>query len=96
MRAYSHTAKIAVDAGEVAVMHLCSVMKVECDYNFYGKISSLIPEFGGTVDNTSFEENVTVDFHIPSESEGKFSAKLSDASFGKLKAQKSGEIFCKI
>lgn len=96
VRAYSHTAKIAVDAGEVAVMHLCSVMKVECDYNFYGKISSLIPEFGGTVDNTSFEENVTVDFHIPSESEGKFSAKLSDASFGKLKAQKSGEIFCKV
>lgn len=96
VRAYSHTAKIAVDAGEIATMHLCSIMKIECDYNFYGKISSLIPEFGGAVDDTVFEENVTVKFHIPSENEGRFSSKLTDASFGKLQAQKIGEIFCKI
>ena len=96
VRAYSHTAKIAVDAGNPVTMRLCSCMTVCCDYNFYGRLNSLVPEFSGVVDDTVFEENVSMKFHIPSESEAAFSAKLTDLSFGKVKAEKIGEIFCKI
>ena len=96
VRAYSHTAKIAVDAGGVVTMSLCSIMSVECDYNFYGKMNSLVPEFGGMVDDTDFGENVRMKFRIPSENESVFGKKLTDSSFGKVSAVKTGEIFCKI
>ena len=96
VRAYSHTAKIAVDAGGVVTMSLCSIMSVECDYNFYGKMNSLIPEFGGMVDDTEFGENVRMKFRIPSENESDFGKKLTDSSFGKVSPVKTGEIFCKI
>ena len=96
VRAYSHTAKIAVDAAGVAVMRLCSVMSTQCDYNFYGKINSFIPECGGIVDNAEFAQNVSIDFRIPSDKESEFLKKLTDISLGKVTAQKKGEIFCKI
>ncbi len=96
VRAYSHTAKIAVDAGGVITMRLCSIMNVKCDYNFYGRLNSLIPEFGGVIDDTVFEEDVKMKFHLPADIEGEFNAKLIDVSFGKVSAEKTGEIFCKI
>ena len=96
VRAYSHTAKIAVDAGGVVTMKLCAVMKAECDYNFYGKMNALIPDFGGIVDDTEFAENVVMKFRIPADSEDEFQKKLTDSSFGRFSAEKTGEIFCKI
>ena len=95
VRAYSHTAKIAVDAGGIVTMRLCSVMKVECDYNFYGRLNSLVPEFSGEIDDTVFGQNVKMKFHIPADREREFNAKLFDLSLGKLQAIKTGEIFCK-
>ena len=96
VRAYSHTAKIAVDAGIPVTMRLCSILKVNCDYNFYGRLNSLVPECSGVVDDTVFEENVSMKFHVPSENEGIFISKLTDLSLGKVSAEKIGEIFCKI
>ena len=65
VRAYSHTAKIAVDAGGIITMKLCKVLKVCCDYNFYGRLNSLIPECGGAIDNADFADTVTVTFKMP-------------------------------
>ncbi len=96
VRAYSHTAKIAVDAGRIVTMSLCSVMKTQCDYNFYGRMNSLIPEFGGIIDDTDFGENVSLTFRIPADREPEFQNKLTDSSFGKVFAEKTGELFCKI
>lgn len=96
VRAYSHTAKIAVDAGGIATMRLCAIMSVQCDYNFYGRLNSLVPEFDGIVDDTDFGENVTMKFRIPADREQEFQKKLIDTSFGKFSAEKTGEIFCKI
>lgn len=93
VRAYSHTAKIALDAGGVITMKLCKVLKCTCDYNFYGKLNSLIPEMGGAVDDTEFADNVTVTFEIPVEFVGKFESKLTDMSFGKLSCEEIGEKF---
>ena len=36
VRAYSHAAKIAVDAGGIVTRAECSVVKIRCDYTFYG------------------------------------------------------------
>ncbi len=91
VRAYSHTAKIAVDAGQVITMKLCKVLKVTCDYNFYGRLNSFIPEMGGVIDDTEFADNVTVTFKLPVDDVAGFDAKLVDMSFGKFHTEEIGE-----
>lgn len=91
VRAYSHTAKIAVDAGQVITMKLCKVLKVTCDYNFYGRLNSFIPEMGGVIDDTEFADNVTVTFKLSVDDVAGFDAKLVDMSFGKFHTEEIGE-----
>ena len=93
VRAYSHTAKIAVDAGQVITMKLCKVLRVTCDYNFYGRLNSFIPEMGGVIDDTEFADNVTVTFKLPVDDVATFDAKLVDMSFGKFHTEEIGEEF---
>lgn len=93
VRAYSHTAKIAVEAGEVITMKLCKVLRVCCDYNFYGRLNSLIPELGGIIEDTDFADTVTVTFKMPVDDVAEFDKKLVDLSFGKFKSEEIGEEF---
>ena len=96
VRAYSHSASIALQAAGIVTRTLCDRLQVTCDYNFYGKLASLIPEGGGIVEDTAFEENVTVVFRLPQELTGAFNAKLIDAANGRYSAEKIGELFADI
>ncbi len=93
VRAYSHAAKIAVDAGGIVTMSLCAVLRVECDYNLYGRLVSLIPESGGVIDDTAFAADVRVNFRLPVGQLENFNAKLADLSLGRAVCEKTGEIF---
>lgn len=96
VRAYSHTSKIAVEAAGIVKMSVCSEMTVQCDYTFYGRITSLIPEFGGVIEDTAFAENVLVTFYLPKANEPLLNAKIIDQSFGKFSAVKIGEKYAEI
>lgn len=96
VRAYSHSAKIAVDAAKIITMSLCSEVRVKADYNFYGKLNSLIPECGGTIENTDFTDSVEVTFLIPKEKVDGFSKKLTDAGNGKYGCEVISERFSKL
>lgn len=96
VRAYSHTSKIAVEAAGIIKMSVCTVMSVSCDYNFYGRLSSLIPEFGGIIEDTVFGENVTAKFYMPKANVPLFDAKLVDLSFGKFESIKECEKYAQI
>ena len=93
VRAYSHTAKIAVDAGGIITMKLCKVLRVCCDYNFYGRLNSLIPECGGVIDGTDFADTVTVTFKMPVGDVDSFEKKLIDLSLGTFHSEEIGEEF---
>ncbi len=96
VRAYSHSAKIAVDAARIITMALCSTVRVRCDYNFYGRLSSLIPEMGGTVVSSEFTDSVEVAFTIPSEKTETFNKKLIDISNGRFFGEIIGESYAEI
>ena len=93
VRAYSHTAKIAVDAGGIITMKLCKILKVTCDYNFYGRLNSLVPEMGGVIDDAEFADNVAVTFQMPVGVVPEFESKLVDMSLGKFHSEEIGENF---
>ena len=96
VRAYSHSASIAVAAGGIVTRAMCARLKVTCDYYFYGKLSSLVPENGGVIEDTIFEDNVTLVFRMPLEIIDGFNAKLIDVSNGRYKAEKTEEFFADI
>ena len=93
VRAYSHTAKIAVEAGRIITMKLCKVLEVCCDYNFYCRLNSLIPECGGVIDNADFADTVTVTFKMPVDDVEAFEKKLIDLSLGKFRSKEICEEF---
>lgn len=64
MRAYSHGAKIALDAAKIVMMQNCLVCSARCTYNRYGKVSALVTDNGGAVDDTVYESDVLIKFHI--------------------------------
>ena len=96
VRAYSQGSKAAVDAGGIITMAKCSILTVDCDYNFYGRLSSLIPEYNGTVLDTAFADGVTVKLRIPGSQRGQFDAKLVDLSLGKFRSELLDEVFAPI
>jgi len=99
VRAYSHAAKSAVDEGGIITMSLCAVLKVNCDYNFYGRLASLVPELGGVIEDAKFADAVSVTLRMPVTLLDVFNAQLADLSLGRFKSEKTGEIFadlCKI
>ncbi len=93
VRAYSHGAKIAVDAGGVVEMRLCLHGEVTCDYSQYGWIPAFLAEEGASVTDTEFGEAVTVHFSIPQEGREHLEASLVDRSNGRLSAVFTDEEF---
>ncbi|MCD8026902.1 MAG: YigZ family protein [Clostridiales bacterium] len=93
VRAYSHAAKIALDASEIVMMQSCLLCELRCTYNQYGKVSSLIPESGGTPDDTVFESDVLIKFHIKPDLLPALNKSFADATSGEVQAQVKGESF---
>ena len=96
VRAYSHGAKIALDAGGIITMSLCKIVRVKTDYNFYGRLVPLICEEGGIVEDTQFTDNVEVTFRIPQDKVPFFESRLVDVSCGKFHSEVIDEKYCEI
>lgn len=93
VRAYSHSAKIAVVAAGIIKMELCSILELECDYSFYGKFNSLAADFNSVILDTAFGETVKISFSLPKLRLGSFQARLTDLSGGQLFAKTVAERF---
>ena len=87
VRAYSHSASLAVEAAGLIEMRSCSMCSLTCTYNQYGKLSSLIPDNGGTVDNADFSDNVKMDFHIPVSELPKLCKLITDTTSGTVSVE---------
>lgn len=91
VRAYSHGSKIALEAAKPVIMQNCLVCETRCAYNQYGKVSSLIIGVGATVDDTVYESDVLVKFHIKPDLLGTLNKKLADATSGEVTVEQKDE-----
>ncbi|WP_370767421.1 YigZ family protein [Ruminococcus sp.] len=89
VRAYSRGSKIALEAAKPVIMQNCIVCETRCAYNQYGKVSSLIMGLGADVDDTVFESDVLVKFHIKPDLLGTLNKKLADATSGEVVTQQT-------
>lgn len=91
VRAYSHGSKIAVEAAKPVIMQNCLVCEARCAYNQYGKVSSLIIGVGAAIDDTVYESDVLVKFHIKPDLLGTLNKKLADATSGEITVEQKDE-----
>ena len=93
VRAYSHAAKLAVDASERKKMCTCYPIKLTTDYNLYGKLTNALPEFEVKITDTEFGSDVTVSLLCRSALADKLIAAVTDLCCGSVIIQKSEESF---
>ncbi len=91
VRAYSHGAKIAVDAGGPVEMRLCDRARIVCEYAQYGRVASLVPEMGGVVTDTQYTDKVAVEFLLPRGLREPMQKELTEVSAGTLSIEAIGE-----
>ena len=93
VRAYSHSAKIAVDAASILNMQDCTEFLVDCDYSSYGKIKKLFEKYNVTEKESDFQEIIRLTLIIKSEQFCAFETDLTELSNGKLKTYNPKNIF---
>lgn len=91
VRAYSQGAKVALEAGEVVMMQSCLMCTAKCTYNQYGKVSSLIMESGAVIDDTVYEADVLIKFHLTPQLLPQLNKKLADSTAGEVCAESDSE-----
>lgn len=93
IRAYSHTASIALAAAEKIRMKECLLLELRCGYELYGKAQAIVPECGGVVDDTVFTDQVQMLFHLEPERLEGLSRRLADATAGRAILTETGKGF---
>ena len=96
VRAYSHSAKMAVDAAKIITMRKCRILKLNLEYFEYGKINALISSYTSKIIKEDFLDNVNIEFCILEEEIGKFFADLSEITSGKVSPEVLGEDFFEV
>lgn len=91
VRAYSHGASIAVNAGGIITMEKSLKVTLSCDYNQYGKLSGVVPLFGGNIYNSEFTDCVGLEFYLPKDKYESFTKELADITCGSVEAEIIGE-----
>ncbi len=96
VRAYSHTSKIALEAGKIITMAQCSVCECTVEYSFYERLLKLLEEFGANVIDTQFAEGVKLIFSVKENLAEYLNERLVDLSNGKYSAHFVKSIFDKV
>ncbi|MBQ1536952.1 MAG: YigZ family protein [Ruminococcus sp.] len=83
-RAYSGSCKLAVNAAQIMEICRCSKFDIACDYDLYGKLTRLMPEYGAKTLAEDFAENVKMTVIVKSAFAEAFRDELVDASNGRV------------
>lgn len=93
VRAYSHAARLAVDAAGIVEMRRCLQLEVRCDYAQYGFLPALLAAENARITDTRYDDGVTVQFTLEANRRGALAAALTERSAGRLTLTALGEIF---
>lgn len=93
VRAYSHTAKIALDKSKIITMAKAKELRISCDYYFYGKLEAFLRSENISILNSDFADNVTITVRVKDEMYINFTEKLTELSNGKINPEIISENF---
>lgn len=93
VRAYSHGAKIALDAANIITYEKYAELCLECSYSDYQKYSVILPTYAAIIDGTDFTDKVFIRFAVKETSVSSLSEKITEMSGGRDKIERTGERF---
>ena len=93
VRAYSHSASIAIAAAVPVTMRECLIMELSCDYSRYLKSEAAVAECGGVADDTVFGGDVVIKFHIAEKNLWQLREAVADITNGRGVLKETGKAF---
>lgn len=84
VRAYAHSAKIALDAAGRSVKQVWTKIYLPCPYSWFERIRLEVTAFGGVVENTDFGTDVSFDLLLPEARVQPFLARVLNLSAGTI------------
>lgn len=91
VRAYAHSAKIALDAAGVAVMQPYAVLTLDCHYSFLESVRKCCGHFGAMEESADFGAEVRLTVCLPASAAAEFAAKITDITNGRVVPRSAGE-----
>ncbi len=85
IRAYAHTASLAVDAAQILHIAPCTQLVLETDYAQYGKINYLLPQYSVRLLDSDFGVLVRLTLLLPSDRTQAFEKALTDLTNGTVR-----------
>lgn len=93
VRAYSNTARLALEQAGTARMAAWTCFRLECGYNLYERALHILDKSGCIVEDQSFGECVSVRFLVPDGGGERVAAALREMSGGTIACTALGEVF---
>ena len=93
VRAYTRSAKDALDAAGRSAVRRWMAMEVPCSYAQFEEVRRAVFHFGGVEERVDYGADVLLSVLIPEGQAGEFVAHLFDASAGTIEALEAGEVF---
>ena len=93
VRAYTQSAKDALDAAGISVVRRWVAMEVPCTYGQFESVRREVLSFDGVVENVDYGADVVLSALLPEEKAGEFAAHILDVSAGAIEVLEAGEEF---
>ena len=93
VRAYTQSAKDALDAAGISVVRRWVAMEVPCSYSMFERARLEVAAFGGVVENVDYGADVVLSALLPEERAEEFAAHILDVSAGAIEVLEAGEEF---
>ena len=90
VRAYSKSAKDALENAKKAEMIPCMVFETVCEYTDHGKLLNLIEAQGGIIEQSNFTDKVVLRYSLRDGDTDPYKKKLSETFSARLKAEEIG------
>lgn len=91
VRAYTQSAKDALDAAGISEVRRWMELAVECPYSFLERVKNEAAALDGVVSGVEYAAGVTVHVLLPEERSDAFSARMVELSAGTFEATELGE-----
>ena len=93
VRAYSQAARLGLNAAQVGLMERCACRTLRCSYTHDVKLASLLQVHGAGLDDTVYEADVLLRFHIKPEALPGLNKALADATAGEIAVETEKEAY---
>jgi len=93
VRAYTQSAKDALDAAGISVVRRWVAMEVPCSYAMFERARLEVAAFDGVIENVDYGADVVLSALLPEEKAADFAAHILDVSAGTIEVLEADEAF---